>query len=524
MKIAFLLPADTLSGGNLVVYEHAKILMNLGHEVAVIFRNWIRVKRDFTTVGGGSVWGEPYWCKKLGYQFDILDWETARDSQFNLVIATWWETAYEIFTLKSEHFAYFVQSDERRFYGAEETLRRIGVEISYKLPLHYLTEARWINRMLADEFNVQSVIIPNGVSSERFYPVEPLEPKNPGKLRVLIEGSSYISYKRVDLAFGVVKEVEDIEVWYVAGDGVCNPDWAPDRFLGSVEPDQMRSIYSSCDVLIKLSVVEGFFLPPLEMMACGGTAIVSDVSGHEEYIRHLENALVVGRDDKEAAVAALRRLRDEPGLLEKLKAAGKVTASEMNWKAAEAAYITLLEKLAKTPTTSPLPGGATGIYLPIIHAFLGKLEGVDRIPESLYLSQREAKKLLDNLDAQFKEVVSYFKLYSRTEELKFEFNSIHQELNEIVGYFQLYMRTTELEPQLLETRSKFRELDERLGVMCSQTELGNLAGAINDINHRLQVIERTLPEIIKRQSLRSIFQRAIKSLFPRRLRRFCQMQ
>jgi hypothetical protein len=93
----------------------------------------------------------------------------------------------------------------------------------------------------------------------------------------------------------------------------------------------MRELYSSCDVLLKLSTVEGFFGPPLEMMACGGTAVVSKVTGHDEYIVDGVNALVVNLDDSSAAALALTRLRDDRALLTRLKAAGVETARSRQW-------------------------------------------------------------------------------------------------------------------------------------------------------------------------------------------------
>jgi hypothetical protein len=62
------------------------------------------------------------------------------------------------------------------------------------------------------------------------------------------------------------------------------------------------------------------FGPPLEMFHCGGTAIVYDVTGHDEYIRHGVNSLVVERDNELQVVDWLKKLKNDIGLLDKLKA------------------------------------------------------------------------------------------------------------------------------------------------------------------------------------------------------------
>ena len=62
----------------------------------------------------------------------------------------------------------------------------------------------------------------------------------------------------------------------------------------------------SCDVLIKMSRVEGFFMPPLEMMACGGTVLTGKVTGYNEYVVDGYNGLVVEQGDVESAKKKLR--------------------------------------------------------------------------------------------------------------------------------------------------------------------------------------------------------------------------
>ena len=103
----------------------------------------------------------------------------------------------------------------------------------------------------------------------------------------------------------------------------------------------MRKIYSSCDILLKMSRVEGFFGPPLEMMACGGTAVVSKVTGYDEYIVDGYNALVVEMGDVNRARAAVKRLIEDPELRKRLIANGQQTAKNWRWEQT----IDILEKV-----------------------------------------------------------------------------------------------------------------------------------------------------------------------------------
>ena len=108
MKIAFVLPSDLLSGGNLVVYEHAKALKQLGHDIGIIFSNW-KSNPNAKDPAARRLTGNPIWFNSLGHDFPAIDWDSAKSQKFDLVIATWWETAYQIFELDSTHKAYFVQ-------------------------------------------------------------------------------------------------------------------------------------------------------------------------------------------------------------------------------------------------------------------------------------------------------------------------------------------------------------------------------------------------------------------------------
>ena len=55
--------------------------------------------------------------------------------------------------------------------------------------------------------------------------------------------------------------------------------------------------------MLKLSRVEGMFGPPLEGFHMGATCVVTAVTGHEEYVEHGENGLVVEWDDPAGSAA-----------------------------------------------------------------------------------------------------------------------------------------------------------------------------------------------------------------------------
>jgi glycosyltransferase involved in cell wall biosynthesis len=318
MNIGLVLPNNGISGGIYVMYRHGHFLQEQGHNVVIVFTSR-RLGKDVKCY--------PNFSLKTYY----LD-ET-QDHEFDILVVTWWKDLFAAPLLKWQSIAYFVQGDARRGYEQDPVLRELVTMTYVDKSLHLVTEARWIAAMLRDEYGRDASYAPNGIDLALFNPdVTPLDSRPTEKLRVLIEGPGGNPTKRVGMAFDVTNRLHNAEVWYVCVDGYVEKGWRHDRKFVSVALKEMAAIYASCHVLLKLSVHEGFFGPPLEMMACGGTAVVGRVTGHEEYIRHEHNALVVDLDDVEEALRAVERLQNDREFREELSRHGLETAQGMSWE------------------------------------------------------------------------------------------------------------------------------------------------------------------------------------------------
>ena len=102
------------------------------------------------------------------------------------------------------------------------------------------------------------------------------------------------------------------------------------------------------DALILPSLEEGSALVTYEARACGATLLVSDRTG--ACARHGHDALVHAAGDVEALARHLRRLVDEPELLDALRRASLAGAAELTWDAAAdallSAYAEGMDRLA----------------------------------------------------------------------------------------------------------------------------------------------------------------------------------
>ncbi len=305
VKVAFLVNDLQLSGGVGVVIQHARRLS-------------LREGWDVTLVLARSPEG-PSWH---GYEhlphLHVRAREDAVREHYDVAIATWWETTFTLFELHAERHAYFVQSLEDRFYRPDQA-ERLGAALTLDLPVAFITEARWIAKTLAGlRPDAPCYLVRNGIDKEVFGPLERLPEREPGPLRILIEGSPSSWFKGVHEAIITAAAMrEPRHVTVVTGEREALGDIPADEVIGPLSHREMAARYGESDVVLKLSRVEGMFGPPLEGFHRGATCVVTPVTGHDEYVEHGWNGLLtdLGRPARERAAARPPRTRPRASLL-----------------------------------------------------------------------------------------------------------------------------------------------------------------------------------------------------------------
>lgn len=322
--IAYLIPGTGISGGIAVILEHVNRLHDAGYDVLLISQD---DRDDIPWWPGNRVPVIPF-STSADYLFDALD----------TVVATGWSTVDMLDRFTARRKLYFVQSDERRFDDAPTFKRRVHATYARR-DVEYVTMARWICRWLREEFGQTAAYVPNGIDHARFAVTPPREPKG-DRVRILLEGPVAVPFKGMAEAAEVVADFDDCEIWIVSAAGRPRPGWRCDRFFEGVPYAEMAALYASCDILLKMSRVESFCYPPLEMMATGGSVVVQQVTGLEEYAEHERNCLIVA--DAAEARQALRRLVNDPDLRTRLGVAGRETAARMGWERAHASLFSVV--------------------------------------------------------------------------------------------------------------------------------------------------------------------------------------
>jgi len=96
---------------------------------------------------------------------------------------------------------------------------------------------------------------------------------------------------------------------------------------GVLVREEVAGLLRGADVFLDLSDYQAFGRTGLEAMACGCVPVLPAAGGAGEYAVDGENALVVETADEGACYAAARRLVEDRGLRERLRAAGLATAA-----------------------------------------------------------------------------------------------------------------------------------------------------------------------------------------------------
>ena len=183
---------------------------------------------------------------------------------------------------------------------------------------------------LAGELGIDSqkiVVVPNGVDTDRFSPVDQSEARRkldlPMKIPVLISVGALVERKGfhrvIELLPQLRQEFHGL-MYLVVGGASAEGDWTLQlsalaeslnvseavRFLGEVPPDELKLPLSAADVFVLATRNEGWANVLLEAMSCGLPAVTTDVGGNREVVSEPYLGTIVQFDDQDALLAALR--------------------------------------------------------------------------------------------------------------------------------------------------------------------------------------------------------------------------
>jgi GT2 family glycosyltransferase/glycosyltransferase involved in cell wall biosynthesis len=268
--------------------------------------------------------------------FNYLTYESLSDFlaapiQTKSIVATCWNTVYacSLFaSIKNIPLIYFIQGYEVAFrngvnYGKTESTFVIADDI--------IVTSDWLHDKLFTHFGVDSRIITNGFDDAVFYPDSNRKTLDrPGTVTMVLRGS----VEKGDwVLMDVIKDLlrdkhREINIYAVyfgelafgESDGRLHP------IRGPLTRHALSDLLRKSDIFVDASLHEGFGMFPLEAMACGAVAVVSDSGGVRQFIVDGQNGVIVDEVNKvERYVDAIKKLLDDPMYYQAMR--NKATAS-----------------------------------------------------------------------------------------------------------------------------------------------------------------------------------------------------
>lgn len=356
MKINFVIPTPGNTGGLHVIYKYAEEFQKKGHEVNIYYP----LKLYLLDFSRNKIWqkGFVFYRTLVNiYHFCICHDEKKYNDNVNMkfvplindfyipdadyVIATAWPTAYDVAKLgkeKGEKY-YFIQDYEiwdDEYKGNE----------SYKLPLHHIVIAKWIDDVLNKKVGVKKrTIINNGIDlmeyhneNKKINRKEPLNflmlyhslPKKGVKYGLEVFDKIRKEYQGVTLTMFGVKKGDDI------------PDYV--NFVENPSQNEIRNLYCNADIYIYPSLIEGWGLTVVEAMAAKCAVVGTNTGCLIDIGINGKNVMISEPKDIEGMVDNIRLLIEDRELLEKISIEGYESVQKLSWDKSVEKFLDVLKK------------------------------------------------------------------------------------------------------------------------------------------------------------------------------------
>ncbi|MDO8825453.1 glycosyltransferase family 4 protein [Methylophaga sp.] len=315
MKITFVVPTLNLSGGLRVISVYAKLLSQRGHQVTVVspsdktnkiqrFKNKIFKKEIFKINFDDTYFQDANYSVKVLEQNRSVTESDVPDA--DIIIATFWYTAEWIknFPEAKGKKVYFIQH-----YEMHPWLPLDRVTGTFQFPFKKIVVSKWIADCLLNNHGVNDIsIVGNGVDHELFHAPPRRKQK---KLTVGLMYADEKSFKGCDTSLASIeiakKTFPDLKVIAFAAHPprLSLPLPLNTEFHLKPDQDKLRDIYSSCDVWLFGSRLEGFGLPLLEAMACRTPIIATKAGVAPELLADATSGFLIDIDDVNSMSAAI---------------------------------------------------------------------------------------------------------------------------------------------------------------------------------------------------------------------------
>lgn len=351
LNINFTLWSTHIAGGNRVIFEVANRLCERGHSVTItaigFAHDWFPLRpkvRYFLPQilrKIGSIYTSSFRVRKSDLNpIDFFLMRCLKNTipECDVNIATFYPTSYAVLWSKKGIPFYYVQHLETLF--PTSTLSKKIARLSYSLPMKKIVVSKWLREELTKICGEEPFYVPNGVDREVFYPRRVY--KNTSKLAILafLRGIEWKGDKDLLLAIKKLPKQYLNKIRLILL-GERRVFWQLTKAIklkiefelfSKVSDTKLAELYSTADIFVSTSWIEGFSLPPLEAMSCGCPVVVTDSLGIRDYAKDGYNSIVVEPKRPDELSEAIVFLLENESVRKELGRNGMRTAKKFDWE------------------------------------------------------------------------------------------------------------------------------------------------------------------------------------------------
>lgn len=328
MKIGYVLPHHSLTGGLKMLLSQMQMLKERGHHVTAFFKG----EKGSRVI---PAWSDLEVDKEV--LLSPMELLAEHTSDCDIVVVGWIYQLLE-FKGKDTKVFYWEQGHESLFGDIPDYAYIPGIrnslDLCYKTGIPIASVSRFVSKVLRARYGVDSPVITNGIDITLFKPT----PDRRASLlpTVLLVGSPSLRFK------GFSDALKALEIVWAKGlrfqvKWICQqkPDIEPSfpvHYLVQPAQEEIVESYQQADLLLFTSWYEGFGMPPLEAMACGTPVVATNSGGVQEYALHGYNCLLNEPGDIQAIAKSVSELLTNSMIKERLRINGRVTARKFSYE------------------------------------------------------------------------------------------------------------------------------------------------------------------------------------------------
>lgn len=342
-SICFILPHSVPgpTGGYKVVYEYANRLVADDYNVIIAYSGsifWRKKSLRFKVSGvlrflqhriegfSGRKW---FPLDKRVKEVLPFSMNYRHMPKADVYIATSPYTAFYLndYPIAIDSKFYFIQGREDWGLGIKAI-----VDDTYKMSLKKIVVSRWLQKMLSEHYNEESIFIPNGSDFNKFKLTKPIEKKDKFSISFLY---SKQELKRCCDAIEALKKVHDkypqlkVKAFGILPQPHNLPKWI--EYYKQPNDEIHNNINNECGIYIATSTQEGWGLTVGEAMICGQAVCCTDNAGYKEMAIDDETALLSPVKDPDALAKNIIRLIEDEDLRINIATQGNQYIQKFTW-------------------------------------------------------------------------------------------------------------------------------------------------------------------------------------------------